>query len=70
MAGAMTMSTKTARDAMTPREHMFSVRANDVLDENLLSSIFRAGFSRIPVLAEGNDNEVIGILFTKVFAGI
>ncbi len=52
-----------AREVMTPRPDMVTVEA-DVTVRDALESALRAGYSRIPVEAEGID-DIIGIAYIK-----
>lgn len=49
---------------MTPVAEVFSLPQDGVLDYKTISTIFKAGFSRIPI--HGADKQdVIGLLYTK-----
>src|SRR5205807_1835290 len=52
-----------AREVMTPRPDMVTVEA-DVTVRDALENALAAGFSRIPVEAEGID-DIIGIAYAK-----
>jgi len=53
----------TVGEVMTPKIDMFTVNIKDSLDE-ILPRIMENFYSRVPVYEE-NDEEIIGILFTK-----
>jgi len=53
----------TVGEVMTPQIDMFTVNIKDSLDE-ILPRIMENFYSRVPVYEE-NDEEIIGILFTK-----
>lgn len=55
----------TAEDVMTPRKAVSFVSL-DSSDDQILSVIENDGYSRIPVLSEGQDN-IVGILYTKEY---
>ena len=62
---------------MTPMARAFTLKASDKLDYALMSTIFKSGYSRIPVFADvgkdevgagqvrDNGGTVVGLLFTK-----
>jgi len=62
--GALTYSSKTVKDIMTPRNATFLLDAKDVLDEKILNKIKKSGFTRIPVLGKKGERPV-GILYVK-----
>ena len=47
--GALAFSEKEVQDIMTPRNVVFLLEENDILDEKKLVEIKRSGFTRIPV---------------------
>lgn len=51
---------------LSGQDRMFTVKASDRLDYELMSSIFRSGYSRIPVMDDDDPNRVVGLLFAKV----
>lgn len=51
------------REVMVPRTDMVTVRADATLDE-VLDTIIKAGYSRIPIY-EGDIDNVIGVLYAK-----
>lgn len=62
--GALSFSNKTARDIMTPRSEMFALEKNEKLTKALITKIYKAGHSRIPVYEDNIDN-IVGVLFIK-----
>lgn len=62
--GALSFSDKTAKDVMTPRTVIFSLEAEQVLNDYMLKKIKENGFTRIPVYQKKMDNP-IGILYVK-----
>jgi metal transporter CNNM len=64
MTGALTYKDKEASSVMTTRDKIFTLSINDKLDFRALSSIFKSGFSRIPVLGR-DENHVVGMILTK-----
>ncbi|KAK1300309.1 DUF21 domain-containing protein [Acorus calamus] len=64
IAGALELSDKTARDAMTPISEAFAIDINSKLDRNLLKLIMDRGHSRVPVYYEQQTN-IIGLILVK-----
>lgn len=62
--GALSFSDKNAQDVMTPRTEIFSLEANQKLDQATMKRIFKSGHSRIPVYEEKLDN-IVGLLYVK-----
>jgi len=60
---AIVFGETTVGEVMTPKIDMFTVNIKDSLDE-ILPRIMENFYSRVPVYGE-NDEEIIGILFTK-----
>jgi metal transporter CNNM len=64
IAGALEMTQKTARDAMTPISSTFSVDVNAKLDMQTMNLIMTKGHSRVPVYS-GNPTNIIGLILVK-----
>lgn len=64
MQGALAITTKTVADIMTKRDAIFSVRSSDKLTFEVMSRIFKSGFSRVPVFDDAGES-VVGMLFAK-----
>lgn len=64
IAGALEMTQKTARDAMTPILRTFSVDVNAKLDMHTMNLIMTKGHSRVPVYS-GNPTNIIGLILVK-----
>ncbi|KAL8250946.1 hypothetical protein R6Q59_034639 [Mikania micrantha] len=64
IGGALELTSKTARDAMTPLSETFSVDINAKLDTNLMNLIIEKGYSRVPVYYDEPGN-IIGALLVK-----
>lgn len=67
--GALSFSTKTARDIMTPRTVVYSLDINKTLNKELFDQIVSEGYSRIPVYNGSIDN-IVGVLFIKKLINI
>ncbi|KAJ6878576.1 DUF21 domain-containing protein [Populus alba x Populus x berolinensis] len=64
IAGALQLTGKTARDAMTPISETFSVDINAKFDRALMRLILEQGHSRVPVYHEQPRN-IIGLVLVK-----
>lgn len=63
-SGVLTFKEKIVSSIMTPVADLFAVSITDVLDEHTMTAIFKAGYSRVPVLS-ADRCDVVGILFAK-----
>jgi metal transporter CNNM len=63
--GALDLTNKRAKAAMTPLDMVFMLSLDDVLDEATLTAILASGHSRIPVHRPGNKSDILGILLVK-----
>ncbi|OMO86978.1 hypothetical protein CCACVL1_09353 [Corchorus capsularis] len=64
ISGALDMTQKTAKDAMTPLSRVFSLDINSKLDEKTMGLIISKGHSRIPIYS-GNPENIIGLILVK-----
>lgn len=64
ISGALDLTLKTAKEAMTPIESTFSLDADSKLDWEALGRILATGHSRVPVYS-GNPKNIIGLLLVK-----
>ncbi|VVB15745.1 unnamed protein product [Arabis nemorensis] len=64
ISGALDMSQKSAKDAMTPFSEVFSLDINSRLDENTMRLIASEGHSRIPIYS-ANPRVIIGFILVK-----
>ncbi|KAJ4967106.1 hypothetical protein NE237_018955 [Protea cynaroides] len=64
IAGALELTEKTARDAMTPISETFAIDINAKLDRDLMKLILEKGHSRVPVYFEQPVN-IIGLILVK-----
>lgn len=65
IGGALELTSKTARDAMTPLSETFSIDVNAKLDKNLMNLIIKKGYSRVPVYYDQPGN-IIGALLVII----
>ncbi|KAI4319992.1 hypothetical protein MLD38_033521 [Melastoma candidum] len=64
ITGALDLTLKTAKDAMTPITKIFSLDVNTKLDEDMLGVIIRKGHSRVPIYS-GKPTNIIGLILVK-----
>ena len=64
LLGALSFSEKKVKEIMTPKNVVYSLEENELLDERKLNEIRETGFSRIPVFHE-KDDEIVGVLNVK-----
>ncbi|OAY35640.1 DUF21 domain-containing protein At2g14520 isoform X4 [Manihot esculenta] len=64
IAGALELTEKKARDAMTPISETFSIDINAKLDRDLMMLILEKGHSRVPVYHDHPEN-LIGLVLAK-----
>ncbi|CAK9164614.1 unnamed protein product [Ilex paraguariensis] len=64
IAGALELTEKTARDAMTPLSETFSIDINAKLGRDLMNLILEKGHSRVPVYYAEPAN-IIGLILAK-----
>lgn len=64
LLGALTYSDKKVKSIMTPKNVVYSIDENNILDRRKLTEIQQTGFSRIPVYSDERDN-MVGVLNVK-----
>ncbi|CAK9176362.1 unnamed protein product [Ilex paraguariensis] len=64
IAGALELTEKTAKDAMTPISKAFSLDLDGTLTLETLNAIMTIGHSRVPVYS-GNPTNIIGLILVK-----
>lgn len=64
ITGALELTAKTARDAMTPISETFAIDINAKLDRDTMKLILEKGHSRVPVYHE-NPRNIIGLILVK-----
>ncbi|VFQ65727.1 unnamed protein product [Cuscuta campestris] len=64
IAGALELTEKTAKDAMTPISKAFSVDLDGTLNLETLNSIMTKGHSRVPVYYKNTTN-IVGLILVK-----
>ncbi|MBU1179384.1 hemolysin family protein [Patescibacteria group bacterium] len=66
--GALTFADKKVSNIMTPRTEIFALPYSQKIDAELLATIIKSGYSRIPVYKTKLDN-IVGILYVKKLIG-
>lgn len=61
VAGALTFSTKTVNDIMTPRTVIHMISSDTVVDDSLRHELAEEGFMRVPIY-QGDHDTVIGVV--------
>ncbi|CAN1158612.1 DUF21 domain-containing protein At5g52790 [Linum perenne] len=64
ITGALDMTQKTAKDAMTPTCQIFSLDINSKLDEKTMELIMSLGHSRVPIYM-GVPGNIVGLILVK-----
>ncbi|XP_047322259.1 DUF21 domain-containing protein At5g52790-like isoform X2 [Impatiens glandulifera] len=64
ITGALDLTQKTAKDAMTAKSKVFSLDLNSKLDEDTMNSLMSKGHSRVPV-SSGSLSNIIGLILVK-----
>ncbi|XP_052149791.1 DUF21 domain-containing protein At2g14520-like isoform X1 [Oryza glaberrima] len=64
IAGALELTEKKAKDAMTPLCQTFAIDINAKLDRDLMQKVLDKGHSRVPVYYEKKTN-IIGLILVK-----
>ncbi len=64
ITNALAYREKTVAQVCTPASDMFTLRASDRLNQELMTAIFEMGYSRIPVL-DASGERVVGVLHAK-----
>lgn len=64
IGGALDLTTKTAKDAMTHLSNVFSLDIDAKLDKDTMELIMRKGHSRVPIYS-GSPTNIIGLILVK-----
>ncbi|XP_059459979.1 DUF21 domain-containing protein At5g52790-like [Corylus avellana] len=64
ITGALDMTQKTAKDAMTPISEIFSLHMESKLDEQTMGLILSKGHSRVPIYS-GSPTNILGLILVK-----
>lgn len=66
ISAVLDLKEKPIGDIMTPMENVLTMSADEILDEDKMADIIKAGYSRIPVHEPGNDQNFLGMLLVKM----
>ncbi len=66
ISAVLDLKEKSVGTIMTPMDDVFTLSADDVLDEETMDMILSQGYSRIPIHAPDNDKDFIGMLLVKM----
>ena len=66
IGAVLELKAKAVGTIMTPIQKVYTMSADDVLDEETVEEVLNAGYSRIPIHAPDNPNNYIGMLLVKV----
>jgi len=66
ISAVLDLKEKSVGTIMTPMEDVFTMSADDVLDEDTMDVILSQGYSRIPIHAPHNDQDFVGMLLVKM----
>ena len=69
LLGALTYSEKKVKEIMTPKNVVYSIEENTILDKRKLIEIQQTGFSRIPVYSE-NEDKMVGVINVKTLINL
>jgi metal transporter CNNM len=63
--GVLELNTTRVESIMTPLKDTVVLSTDDILDYSAVHAIMQSGYSRIPVHAQGNKNDFVGLLLAK-----
>ncbi|KAF7507914.1 hypothetical protein GJ744_009948 [Endocarpon pusillum] len=66
ISAVLDLKEKSVGTIMTPMEDVFTLSADDVLDEETMDLILSQGYSRVPIHAPDNNENFIGMLLVKM----
>jgi metal transporter CNNM len=66
ISAVLDLKEKSVGTIMTPMDDVFTLSADDVLDEETMDLILSQGYSRIPIHAPENDKNFVGMLLVKM----
>lgn len=66
ISGVLDLKGKSVGTIMTPMKDVFTLPANAILDEEMMDTIMREGYSRIPIHETNNPSDFCGMLLVKM----
>ena len=66
ISAVLDLKEKPVGNIMTPMDDVFTMSADEVLDEETVSALLTAGYSRIPIHAPHNPDDFVGMLLVKM----
>lgn len=66
ISAVLDLKEKSVGSIMTPMDDVFTLSADDVLDENTMDEMLSQGYSRIPIHAPDNEKNFVGMLLVKM----
>nr|XP_031857385.1 uncharacterized protein CI109_007207 [Kwoniella shandongensis]KAA5524457.1 hypothetical protein CI109_007207 [Kwoniella shandongensis] len=69
LGSVLEFSGKTVADIMTPKEDMFTLSAERIVDDELVREILRKGYSRIPIYEPSSPGAFIGCMTIRGLVG-
>jgi metal transporter CNNM len=66
ISAVLELKEKAVGDIMTPIEDVFTMPADEILNEETMDKILSAGYSRIPIYEPGNEQNFVGMLLVKI----
>lgn len=66
ITAVLDLKDKSVASIMTPIEDVFIMAADTILDERMVDTILKEGYSRIPVYEPGNPTNFVGMLLVKI----
>ncbi|CCG81766.1 Uncharacterized protein C4B3.03c [Taphrina deformans PYCC 5710] len=66
ITAVLDLKDKSVASIMTPIEDVFTMSADTILDEPMVDTILKEGYSRIPIFQPGNPTNFVGMLLVKI----
>ncbi|ORY80028.1 hypothetical protein BCR37DRAFT_388387 [Protomyces lactucae-debilis] len=66
ITAVLDLKDKSVGSVMTPIEDVFTMSADTILDEPMVDTILKEGYSRIPIYQPGNPTNFVGMLLVKI----
>ena len=66
ITAVLDLKDKSVASIMTPIEDVFTMAADTILNEHMVDTILKEGYSRIPVYEPGNPTNFVGMLLVKI----